>query len=132
LHLNLNLPIWRAGMISIKRGEIHLAALDPTLGREIAKTRPVVVISNDISNQYSGTITVLPVTSQNLAKIYPFEVKLKKGTANLPKDSKVKTDQIRSIDKRRIVKRIGVLDAESMFRIEKALQIHLDLVIEGY
>ncbi len=119
-------------MISIKRGEIHLAALDPALGREIAKTRPVVVISNDISNQYSGTITILPITSQKLAKIYPFEVKLKKGTANLPKASKVKTDQIRSIDKRRIVKRIGVLDAESMVSIESALKIHLDLSIEGY
>ncbi|WP_319410188.1 type II toxin-antitoxin system PemK/MazF family toxin [uncultured Desulfosarcina sp.] len=128
----MNLPIWRAGMISIKRGEIHLAALDPALGREIAKTRPVVVISNDISNQYSGTITILPITSQKLAKIYPFEVKLKKGTANLPKASKVKTDQIRSIDKRRIVKRIGVLDAESMVSIESALKIHLDLSIEGY
>jgi mRNA interferase MazF len=119
-------------MISIKRGEIHLAALDPTLSRKIAKTRPVVVISNDISNQYSGTITVLPITSQNLANIYPFEVKLKKGTANLSKASKVKTDQIRSIDKRRIVKRIGVLDAENIFSIERALQIHLDLSIEGY
>ena len=119
-------------MIGIKRGEIHLATLDPTLGRKIAKTRPVVVISNDISNQYSGTISVLPITSQNLGKIYPFEVKLKKGTANLPKDSKVKTDQMRSIDKRRIVKRIGGLDAESVIRIERALQIHLDLAIEIY
>jgi mRNA interferase MazF len=119
-------------MISIKRGEIHLAALDPTVGREIAKTRPVVIISNDISNQYSGTVTILPITSQNLAKIYPFEVKLKKGAANLPKGSKVKTDQIRSIDKRRIVKRIGALDAESIDGIEKALKIHLDLVTEGY
>lgn len=119
-------------MTGIKRGEIHLASLDPTLGREIAKTRPVVIISNNISNQYSGTITILPVTSQNIGKIYPFEVKLKKGTANLPKNSKVKTDQIRSIDKRRIVKRIGMLDAEVVTRIEVALKIHLDLEIDQY
>ncbi len=45
-------------MTDIKRGEIHLASLDPTLGREIAKTRPVVIISNDINNQYSGTVTI--------------------------------------------------------------------------
>ena len=130
--MNLNLSTWRAGMTGIKRGEIHLASLDPTLGREIANTRPVVIISNNISNQYSGTITVLPVTSQNIGKIYPFEVKLKKGTANLPKNSKVKTDQIQSIDVRRIVKRIGRLDAEVVSRIEVALKIHLDLEIDQY
>jgi mRNA interferase MazF len=119
-------------MTSIKRGEIHLASLDPALGREIAKTRPVVIISNDISNQYSGTITVLPITSQNTGNVYPFEVKLKKGTANLPKESKVKTDQIRSIDKRRIVKRIGSLNAKEITRIENALKIHLDLETDPY
>jgi mRNA interferase MazF len=130
--MTLNLSIWRVGMTSIKRGEIHLASLDPTLGREIAKTRPVVIISNDISNQYSGTITVLPITSQNTGNVYPFEVKLKKGTANLPKESKVKTDQIRSIDKRRIVKRIGSLNAKEVTRIESALKIHLDLETDPY
>lgn len=114
-------------MTGIKRGEIHLAALDPTLGREIAKTRPVVIISNDIGNNYSGTVTILPITSKNLEKIYPFESKLDEGTANFPKASKVKTDQIRTIDKRRIVKRIGMLDKEQIARIEKALKIHLFL-----
>jgi mRNA-degrading endonuclease toxin of MazEF toxin-antitoxin module len=69
----------------------------------------------------------LPITSQRLEKNFPFEVALKKGTANLPKDSKVKADQIRSIDKRRIVKRIGTLDGERINLIEKALKIHLNL-----
>jgi mRNA interferase MazF len=114
-------------MTDIKRGEIHLAALDPTLGREIAKTRPVVIISNDIGNKYSGTVTILPVTSKKLEKIYPFESKLDKGTANLPKTSKVKTDQIRTIDKQRIVKRIGVLDEEQIACIENALKVHIGL-----
>lgn len=114
-------------MTDIKRGEIHLASLDPTLGREIAKTRPVVIISNDIGNKYSGTVTILPVTSKNLEKVYPFESKLDQGTANLSKTSKVKTDQIRTIDKRRIVKRIGVLDEKQIACIENALKIHLGL-----
>ena len=56
----------------IKRGCIYLAALDPTIGSEIAKTRPVLIVSNDINNQYSGTITILPITSKNLKKIYPY------------------------------------------------------------
>ena len=113
--------------MTIKRGEIHLASLDPTIGREISKTRPVVIISNDINNHFSGTITVLPLTSTNLGKIYPFEVKLPEGSGNLPKDSKVKADQIRTLDKRRIVKTIGMLDDETMARIETALKIHLSL-----
>lgn len=113
--------------MTINRGEIHLASLDPTLGHEISKTRPVVIISNDINNRFSGTITVLPITSTNLEKIYPFEVRLLKGAGHLPKDSKVKADQIRTLDKRRIIKAIGMLDDESMARIETALKIHLGL-----
>lgn len=111
----------------IKRGEIYLASLNPTIGREISKTRPVVIISNDINNRFSGTVTVLPITSTNLAKIYPFEAKLPKGSGNLPKDSKVKADQIRTLDKRRIIKAIGLLDDESLVRIEIALKIHLGM-----
>jgi len=113
----------------IKRGEIHLASLDPAVGREISKTRPVVIISNDINNRFSGTVTVLPITSKNLEKVYPFEVRLPKSAGNLPKDSKVKADQIRTLDKRRIVKAIGMLDNESIARIETALKIHLGLEI---
>ncbi|MFC1815026.1 type II toxin-antitoxin system PemK/MazF family toxin [Thermodesulfobacteriota bacterium] len=65
--------------MNIKRGEIHLVGLDPIIGREISKTRPVVVVSNDKNNEFSGTMTILPITSRNLQKIYPFEVFLNKG-----------------------------------------------------
>ncbi len=111
----------------IKRGLIYLAALDPVVGNEIAKTRPVAVISNDINNEFSGTVTVLPITSKNLRKIYPFEVYLDKGTGNLPKNSKVKADQIRTLDKSRLVKFIGELEKKEMAAIEKAVKIHLAL-----
>ena len=60
--------------MNIKRGEIYLAALDPVVGKEIAKTRPVVVISNNKNNEFSATVTVLPLSSRNLERIYPFEV----------------------------------------------------------
>jgi mRNA interferase MazF len=111
----------------IKRGYIYLAALDPVVGNEIAKTRPVAVISNDINNEFSGTVTVLPITSKNLRKIYPFEVYLSKGIGNLPKNSKLKADQIRTLDKSRLVKFIGELGKKEMAAIEKALRIHLEL-----
>ena len=113
--------------MNIKRGEIYLAALDPTLGREISKTRPVVIVSNDKNNAFSGTVTILPISSQNLDKVYPFEVFLPKGTGNLPKDSKVKADQIRTIDKMRILTHIGRLKKREIAEIEKAIKIHLAL-----
>jgi len=113
--------------MNIRRGEIYLAALDPVVGKEISKTRPVVIISNDKNNQFSGTVTILPITSQNLEKIYPFEVFLAKGSGNLPKDSKVKADQIRTIDKTRVFSQIGRLRESEIAEIEKAIKIHLDL-----
>jgi mRNA interferase MazF len=113
--------------MTIKRGYIYLAALDPVVGNEIAKTRPVAVISNDINNELSGTVTVLPLTSKNLRKIYPFEVYFGRGTGNLPKHSKVKADQIRTLDKSRLVKLIGELGVKEIKAIEKALKIHLEL-----
>lgn len=110
----------------IRRGDVLLAALDPVGGREIAKTRPVLVVSNDLNNQHSGTLTVLPVTS-SLNKIYPFEVFLPRGLANLPKDSKIKADQIRTLDRTRLVKLIGSLDAATMAAVDNAMRLHLAL-----
>ena len=111
----------------IERGDIYLAALDPVIGREIAKTRPVVVVSNNLNNKHGGTITVLPLTSQKLKKVYPFEIRLSKGNANLPKESKVKADQIRTLDKKRLIKRFGRLTEEQISLIDEAIKIHLAL-----
>jgi len=113
--------------MNIKRGEIYLAALDPVMGREIAKTRPVAVVSNDKNNEFSGTVTILPLTSKNIQMVYPFEVFIAQGIANLPKDSKIKADQIRTLDKKRIIKRIGALDQKGLNAIDAALKIHLAL-----
>ena len=82
-----------------KRGEIWLVSLEPIVGHEIGKTRPALVISNDRNNQFAETITVLPITSKT-EKIYPFETFISKEDTKLPKDSKVKSNQIRTIDKK--------------------------------
>ena len=118
--------------MSIKRGEIHVVALDPVIGSEIAKTRPAVVISNDKNNQFSATVTVLPVTSQHHGKVYPCEDFLPKGVGNLPKNSKVKADQIRTVDKRRLVGRVGNLGPEEIARVEAAMKVHLKLFIKPF
>jgi mRNA interferase MazF len=113
--------------MNIRRGEIYLVALDPVVGKEISKTRPGVIISHDKNNEFSGTVTILPITSRNLGRIYPFEVFLSKGSGSLPKDSKVKADQIRTLDKTRIIRLIGKLRKDEINEIEKALKIHLAL-----
>jgi mRNA interferase MazF len=113
--------------MTIKRGEIYIAALDPVVGKEISKTRPVVVVSNDLNNQFAATVTVLPITSMNLDKIYPFEVFLPKGSGGLPKDSKVKADQIRTLDKARMAKLLGKVDQKQTLAINRAIKIHLGM-----
>ena len=113
--------------MNIRRGGCYLAALDPVIGYEISKTRPVIVVSNDKNNTFSGTVTILPITSRNLKKIYPFEVFLAKGEGNLPKHSKVKADQIRTLDKSRLVKFIGMLQDQQLQNVENATKIHLAL-----
>lgn len=114
--------------MTIRRSCIYVATLDPVVGKEIAKTRPVLVLSNEMNNKHSGTVTVLPITSKKLHKIFPFEVFLPKGTGNLPKNSKVKADQIRPLDKRRLVSYVRKIDALELRRVEKAVKIHLDLL----
>jgi mRNA interferase MazF len=109
-----------------KKGEIWLISLEPVLGHEIGKTRPALVISNDINNQFANTVNILPITSKT-EKIYPFEVFLLKEETNLPKDSKVKSNQIRTVDRKRLVKLLGKVTNEKLIEIEQALLIHLDI-----
>jgi len=109
-----------------KRGQIWFVLLDPVVGHEIGKTRPALVISNDRNNQFADTVTVLPITSKT-EKIYPFELFLSKEETHLPKDSKVKCNQIRTMDKKRLVNLVGALSAERLKKIKQALLIHLGI-----
>lgn len=110
-----------------RRGEIWFVSLDPVIGHEIGKKRPAVVLSNDTNNQYADTVTVIPITSRT-ERIYPFEILLLKKESSLPKDSKAKCNQIRTIDKKRLVKLVGRLPFEKMQALEKAVLIHLGMV----
>lgn len=109
-----------------ERGEIHLVCLDPTIGSEINKTRPALIISNDINNQAAKTVTVIPITS-NIEKVYPFETLLSSQESGLPKNSKVKCNQIRTVDKKRLVKSIGKVSIEKIKEVEDSLLIHLGM-----
>lgn len=110
----------------MKRGEIYYANLDPTVGSEINKKRPVLIISNNANNKAAATVTVLPLTS-NISNIYPFEVALHPKKTGLSKASKVQCQQIRTISKMRITRKsIGNVDKEILQEIEVALKLHLD------
>lgn len=111
----------------VTRGDIFIAQLDPTMGKEIQKTRPVIILSNDVNNTHSDLVTVVPITSQQLAKVYPFEVLLPQNTAGLLKPSKAKANQIRTIDKIRLTKKVGRLNANAIAELNRAVRVHLDL-----
>lgn len=109
----------------MKRGEIYFANLDPTIGAEIKKKRPVLIVSNNANNKAAKTVTIVPITS-NVKKIYPFEVFLKTQHSGLPKPSKAQCHQIRTISKMRIQsRRIGVVEKNIISQLNSAIKLHL-------
>jgi mRNA interferase MazF len=105
-----------------RRGEVYWVALDPTLGSEIQKTRPAVIISNDSCNAFGARVVVLPLTS-NVESLYPGEALVTvKG-----KPARALGDQIRSLDKSRLKSRIEALSEDELNAIEEAVRITLAL-----
>jgi mRNA interferase MazF len=110
------------------RGEIYLVSFNPTIGAEIQKTRPATILQNDIANEYSPMTIVPTITSQFEDKLYPTEVLIQSPEGGLTINSVVLLNQIRSLDKKRLVKRLGKLTDETMMLIDRAIQISLGLV----
>ena len=111
-----------------KRGEIYLVNFDPTVGSEIQKTRPALILQNDISNQYSPITIVAAITSQFDFETYPTEVLINPPEGGLTITSVVLLNQIRSIDKQRLVKRMGIVSDHLMGYVDNAIQISLGLI----
>lgn len=100
---------------------------DPTLGAEIQKTRPALVLQNDIGNRESNITIVAAISSQRRGKRYPFEVITHAPEGGLSVDSRILLNQIRSVDKRRLVRRLGTLSPERMREVERALLVSLGI-----
>jgi len=112
-----------------RRGEIYLVGFDPTLGHEIRKTRPALIIQNDVSNEHSPITIVAAISSQFGNPPRPREVLLPVGgRSGLKQPSAVILNQIRSIDRMRLEKRLGTVDAATMRKVDDALKISLGLV----
>ena len=110
-----------------KKGEIYLVNFDPTLGHEVNKIRPALILSNDIHNQYSPLVTVAPLSS-NTNKVYPFEVFISKTATGLHENFKIMIIQLRSIDKKRLINKIGnIEDKETINKINQVITEHFDL-----
>lgn len=114
--------------LTIKRGEIYLADLSPVVGSEQGGQRPVLIVQNDIGNKYSPTVIVVAITAQITKSKLPTHIELPGRGNGLNKDSVILGEQIRTIDKRRLLQLIGSLDDKYMDKVNEALAISLELV----
>ena len=113
--------------MKIKRGDVVLVNLDPPVGSEQGKVRPAVVIQNDIGNEYSPTTIVAPITSKIFSKEFPTNVHLPTEDSGLKMESTILLNQIRTIDKSRIIKRYKALTSGAIQKINLAIKASLDL-----
>ena len=111
--------------MNVKRNEIYYANLDPVKGSEQCGIRPVLIIQNNKGNKHSPTTIVAAITSKVRKRWLPTHVPLK--AVGLPVKSLVLLEHIFTIDETRIVEYVGVIDKETMVRVEKALKISVGL-----
>ena len=111
------------------RGEVYLVNFDPTIGSEIKKTRPALIIQNDIANEHSPITIVAAITSKFDDNLYPTEVEISAGEGGLKQHSVVLLNQIRSIDAQRLVKKLGKFDDSTMRKVDSSIEISLGLIV---
>ncbi len=111
----------------VKRGDIILVNLDPAIVSEQGKTRPVLVIQNDTGNELSPTTIIAPVTSKIFSKKFPTNVEIDKTNSPLKEKSTILLNQIRTIDKQRIIKIYGRLLLSKMKEVDEAIIVSLGM-----
>ena len=108
-------------MYEVRKGEIYYADLSPVVGSEQGGIRPVVILQNDKGNYHSPTTIIAAVTSRRKKKYLPTHINIK--IPNLKRKSVVMLEQIRTIDKSRLLEYIGKVDNNTMKKIDKAVKI---------
>jgi len=109
------------------KGDLVLVNLEPVRGSEQGGTRPALILQNNLLNLYSPTIIVAPITSKIYTKEYPTNVQFFSRHSGLKKESTILLNQIRTIDKKRIIKKIGTLDEELIKEINLAIKVSLNI-----
>lgn len=107
-----------------QRGDVFLVNLDPVVGSEVGKTRPAIVLQNEMANRTSPTVTVVPLSTQ-VERVFPFQVLIPAGEGGLPRDSKALCEQIRTLSTKRLLQHLGSLPPERLEEIRTALDRHL-------
>jgi mRNA interferase MazF len=110
-----------------RRGEIYWVNLDPVVGSEMAKTRPALIISNNVGNEFSSRVIVAPLTTGGIEKVYPFEVLVPVGDGGVSRVSKVVLDQIRAVAKARLGGYVGSLAPARLEEVDRAIRISLSV-----
>ena len=113
--------------MNIKRGDIVLVNLDPVKGSEQGKIRPALVIQNDIGNEYSPITIIAPITSKIFSKEFPTNVQIQTKDSGLEKESTILLNQIRAIDKSRIIKKLKRLNDSIIKKVDLAIKLSLAL-----
>jgi len=113
------------GDVFLRRGDIWLVNFNPAQGSEQKGIRPALVIQNDVGNEVSPVTIVAAIST--VTKTYPINVEIKPSESGLEKDSVIKLNQIRTIDKKRLIKRLWRLDSSKMKAVNSALMLSLGL-----
>lgn len=115
-----------SGTVTVRRGDVVIVRLDPAEGHEMQKTRPAVVVQNDVGNRNSATTIVAPATSTHRG--YPFEVFVEAGNSPFETDSSIRLDQLRVVSMaERIHSVVGRLGSATMAEVDQALKLSLGL-----
>ena len=114
-------------MIKLKQYDIWIADLNPRFGTETGKTRPVVIVQTDLLNKYHPSTIICPITTNVNLDAEILRVHLSKGSAKLKEDCDIMIDQVRAIDNKRLLKKIGELNQEQINFIKSNLEIIFDL-----
>ena len=116
--------------MEVTRGDIYYADLSPVVGSEQGGVRPVLVVQNDVGNKFSPTVIIAAITSRLSKAKLPTHIELNKDKFNLPKDSVVLLEQIRTLDKLRLKEKVCTLDPKTMQSVDIALLISFGIVSE--
>lgn len=111
----------------MRRGDIYYADLRPVVGSEQGGVRPVLIIQNDIGNRHSPTVICAAITSRLNKANLPTHIELNAGNYDMVKDSVILLEQLRTIDKKRLKDKVCHLDTITMEKVNRALEISLEL-----